>query len=412
VSPTTSIRGAPGEPAAAVVHLRNMGNSGDRFTLSTAGPPGWTASVRNPDDGSEGPVELGPGSSADLVLEARVPFSAPDSWSEIAVVATSESGLRAQLMFRIGLLLPDLSVGVSYSPARFSAGRPSLATVTVTNTGEAPARNVLVSFDVDGTFARSERIQLIPAGSSKTATFIWTPAPGRHLLRFEADPEHTVLERDEGNNLFLERVSIEGAAAPATASTAPLVIAAAGGTTLLLLLGAFGGGTEYGKYWLVSLLFVPLYTKIKKDDVLDHFVRGQVYGYIKANPGEHYNSIKKALSLKNGTLVYHLKTLEREEFIKSIIDGRFKRFYPREMKVPEPSDELVLRMNHIQHEILKIIRENPGISQKEIAGRIGLSTPTVHYHINIMMSGRVINVKRVGRETQCFVEEMEDGRAG
>ena len=411
VSPTPSIRGAPGELAVAVLHLRNLGNLVDRVSLLTIAPPGWTSSVRSPDTGSDGPLELGPGSTVDLVLEAQVPFSAPDSWTELTVAATSRSGLRALLTFRIGLLLPDLSVGVTYSPQRFAAGRPVLATVSVVNTGEAPARNVLVAFDVDGAPGRSERILLIPAGSSKTATFLWTPVAGRHLLRFEADPEHSVLERDEGNNLFLERVSIAGPAAPAPVSAAPLV-AAAGGATLLMVLGALGGGTEYGKYWFLSLLFVPLYTKIKKDDILDHFVCGQVYGYIKANPGEHYNSIKKALSLKNGTLVYHLKTLEREEFIKSIIDGRFKRFYPREMKVPEPSDELVLRMNHIQHEILKIIRENPGISQKEIAGRIGLSTPTVHYHINIMMSARVITVKRAGRETQCFVEEMEDGRAG
>ncbi len=412
IAPTMAVRGAPGETAVAVLHLRNLGNAADQISLSTIVQPGWSASVRNPDTGSEGPLELESGLSADLILECRVPFSAPDSWTELTVVATSQSGLRAFLTFRMGLLLPDLSVGVAYSPRPFSAGRPVLATVTVTNTGEAPARNVLVGFEVDGSAGPGERILLIPAGSSKTATFAWTPSPGRHLLRFEADAEHTVLERDEGNNLFLERVSIEGEAAPVPAGPAPLVLAAAGGTSLLLLAGALGGGTEYGKYWFVSLLIVPLYTKIKKDDILDHFVRGQVYGYIKANPGEHYNSIKKALSLKNGTLVYHLKTLEREEFIKSVVDGRFKRFYPREMKVPEPSDELVLRMNHIQHEILKIIRENPGITQKEIAGRIGLSTPTVHYHINIMMSARVINVKRVGRETQCFVEEVEEGRAG
>jgi uncharacterized membrane protein/DNA-binding MarR family transcriptional regulator len=411
-SPTTSIRAAPGEAAVAVLHLRNLGNAADRVELSAFAPPGWKASVLSADTGAEGPLEMGPGSTADLLLEVSVPFAAPDSWTDVSVAATSVSGLRATLAFHIGLLLPDLSLSVAYSPQRFSAGRPVLATVSVANTGEAPARNVLVSFVVDGGPGASERILLIPAGSSKTATFVWTPVPGRHLLSFEADAEHAVLERDEGNNLFLERVSIEGGAAPGPAYASPLVIAAAGGTTLLLLAGALGGGTEYGKYWFLSLLLVPLYSKIKKDDILDHFVRGQVYGYIKANPGEHYNSIKKALALKNGTLVYHLKTLEREEFIKSVVDGRFKRFYPREMKVPEPSDELVLRMNHIQHEILKIIRENPGISQKEIAGRIGLSTPTVHYHINIMMSARVINVKRVGRETQCFVEEVEEGRAG
>ena len=411
-TPTPLLRAAPGERAVAVLRLRNLGNTGDLVSLSTEAPPGWSASVRSPDAGGAGPLELGPGASADLVFEAAVPYSSPESWTEVTVAAASRSGLRALLVLRIGLLLPDLSVSVAYSPSRFLAGRPVLATVSVQNTGEAPARNVAVEFDVDGAVPRSELILLIPAGSSKTATFAWTPTPGSHLLRFEADAEHAVLERDEGNNLFLERVAVAGGADPAPAGPAPLVMAAAGGGALLLLAGAFAGGTEPGKYWFLSLLFVPLYTKLKKDDILDHFVRGQVYGYIKANPGEHYNSIKKALALKNGTLVYHLKTLEREEFIKSVADGRFKRFYPREMKVPEPSDELVLRMNHIQHEILKIIRENPGISQKEIAGRIGLSTPTVHYHINIMMSGRVINVKRVGRETQCFVEEVEEGLAG
>ncbi|MBM4247901.1 MAG: winged helix-turn-helix transcriptional regulator [Euryarchaeota archaeon] len=411
-APSTTVRGAPGDLAVAVLHLRNLGNGADIVTLGTEAPPGWTASVVDPATGSTGPLEVRPGRIADLVLEVGVPFAAAESWSDIQVVAASPSGLRERLAFRAGLLLPDLSLGVSYAPRGFQAGNAVLATVTVTNTGEAPARNVVVGFAVDGAAARSERILLIPAGSSKTATFGWTPTPGDHLLRFEADTEHSVLERDEGNNIFLERVIIGGKEAPAAAPLAPLVVAVAGGSALLMVAGALGGGTEYGKYWLLSFLFVPLYTKIKKDDILDHFVRGQVYGYIKANPGEHYNSIKKALSLKNGTLVYHLKTLEREEFIKSVADGRFKRFYPREMKVPEPSEELVLRMNHIQHEILKIIRENPGISQKEIARRIGLSTPTVHYHINIMMSARVINVRRVGRETQCFVEEVEEGRAG
>jgi uncharacterized membrane protein/DNA-binding MarR family transcriptional regulator len=411
-SPTTGLRAAPGETAAAVLHLRNLGNAADLVSLRADAPAGWSVSVLSAEAGAPGPLDMGPGASADLIFEAVVPYSAPDSWTEMTVSATSRSGLRALLVMRIGLLLPDLSLSVAYSPPQFPSGRPVLATVTVSNTGEAPARNVAVEFEIDGAPARSERILLIPAGSSKTATFGWTPVPGNHLLRFEADAEHAVLERDEGNNLLLERVTVAGEAAAAPAGPAPLVLAAAGGGALILLAGAFAGGTETGKYWFLSLLFVPLYTKLRKDDILDHFVRGQVYGYIKANPGEHYNSIKKALALKNGTLVYHLKTLEREEFIKSVADGRFKRFYPREMKVPEPSDELVLRMNHIQHEILKIIRENPGISQKDIASRIGLSTPTVHYHINIMMSARVINVKRVGRETQCFVEEVEEGRAG
>jgi uncharacterized membrane protein/DNA-binding MarR family transcriptional regulator len=410
-TPTPSVRAVPGETAVEMVRLRNLGNGPDNFTFGTEVPPGWTATVSDPKTGSSARVELPAGGNTELVLEVGVPYSAIDSWTDVHLWAVSQSGLRSVLTFRVGLLLPDLSVSVSYSPQPLTKGRNVLATVTVSNAGEAPARNVLVEFSVDGAAGQRERILLIPGGSSKTATFGWTPSAGSHLLRYEADPEHTILERDESDNVFLDRVDIAGQAS-APAAPGPVLVAAAGGGIILIVVAAVGGGTETGRYWLLGLLFIPLYTKIKKDDVLDHFLRGQVYGYIKANPGEHYNSIKKALSLKNGTLVYHLKTLEREEFIKSIADGRFKRFYPKEMKVPEPSDELVLRMNHIQHEILRIIRENAGITQKEIAAKIGLSTPTIHYHINIMMSARVINVKRVGRETQCFVEEVEEGKAG
>lgn len=410
-TPTPSLMAAPGDTAVAVLSVRNLGNGPDRVVLATELPPGWQAVMTDYDLRPAGQLGVPAGGTIGVILELSVPYASPDAWSDVNVVATSQSGLRARISLRVGMLLPDLSVSVSYSPPRLAAGQSALATVTVLNTGEAPARNVVVAFNVDGAGTRLERILLIPAGSDKTATFSWSVSGGHHVLRYEVDPQHTILERDESNNVFMERVSIAGAPS-APAQIAPAVLAAGSATLILSAVGIAAGGTEYGKYWFLGLLFLPLYTKIKKDDVLDHFVRGQVYGYIKANPGEHYNSIKKALSLKNGTLVYHLKTLEREEFIKSVADGRFKRFYPKEMKVPEPSEELVLRMNHIQHEILKIIKECPGISQKEIAARIGLSTPTVHYHINIMMSARVISVKRAGRETQCFVEDVPEGKAG
>ncbi len=47
--------------------------------------------------------------------------------------------------------------------------------------------------------------------------------------------------------------------------------------------------TEAGRYRFLGLL-VPLYTKLKKEEILDDFTRGKIYGYIVANPGDNYNS--------------------------------------------------------------------------------------------------------------------------
>lgn len=165
---------------------------------------------------------------------------------------------------------------------------------------------------------------------------------------------------------------------PATPATGMIAIVGA-----LAALGTVGIGTLVSENlkWSLLMIFLPLYSKIKREQVLDHFVRGQIYGYILANPGEHYNAIKAALSLTNGSLAHHLKTLEREQFVKSKRFGLYRRFYPMNMKIPEDG---FFAPNEIQKTVLDIIKTNPGITQKEIADHLGLTPPTVNYHIGIL----------------------------
>ncbi|NIP33510.1 MAG: hypothetical protein GWN18_01105, partial [Thermoplasmata archaeon] len=69
--------------------------------------------------------------------------------------------------------------------------------------------------------------------------------------------------------------------------------------------------TEVGRVALLSLLLVPLYTKIKREKVMDHFVRGRIYEFVCQNPGVNYSAIKEQFKLTNGTVTYHLSMLER-----------------------------------------------------------------------------------------------------
>ena len=57
------------------------------------------------------------------------------------------------------------------------------------------------------------------------------------------------------------------------------------------------------------------------------------------------------MKLKNGALAYHLKTLEREDLIKSQTDGKFKRFYPYEMNVPNRATKLTTMRKNIVERI-------------------------------------------------------------
>jgi predicted transcriptional regulator len=178
-----------------------------------------------------------------------------------------------------------------------------------------------------------------------------------------------------------------------------LVAGGVGILTIILIIGAFLFWNENALF-AFFLLIVPLYTKLKREKILDHFVRGKIYGYILANPGEHYNAIREVLGLTNGSLAHHLRTLERENFIKSKKFGIYRRFYPMKMRMPEDEFEI----NEIQKMIMAIIKKSPGISQKEIASDIKLTPPTVNYHIGILLHEGLVRVARKGRRTACYLD--------
>jgi DNA-binding MarR family transcriptional regulator len=167
-------------------------------------------------------------------------------------------------------------------------------------------------------------------------------------------------------------------------------------------LSAFFAATEIGYLALLSL-FLPLYVRLKKKDVLSHFTRGQIFGYIQANPGAHYNAIIQYIGLQNGVGAYHLKVLEREGYIKSVRDGIYKRFYPQNMRIPEKR----LHLSRIQVDILHEIQRHPGVSQKQISRLLDESKQVVNYNVKILESAGLIRLERAGRETACFAGNVK-----
>jgi predicted transcriptional regulator len=163
--------------------------------------------------------------------------------------------------------------------------------------------------------------------------------------------------------------------------------------------------TETGKYKLLALLplLIPMYTRIQKEDVLDQFVRGQIFGYIKTNPGVHYNQIRRGIDVKNGTLSYHLSVLEKTELIKSRREGvRYRAFYPTNMRFPK---EQRFRLTEFQIKIIDVIKENAGINQKQIAKKLGKKPQTINYNIKVLEQADLINVVKKGRKTTCYYRE-------
>lgn len=85
------------------------------------------------------------------------------------------------------------------------------------------------------------------------------------------------------------------------------------GAMVVSLLGVFWAG-ERSRFFMLTWIFLPLYTRLKKDietDIYQQNNRGRIYQHIKENPGTTLSSIRMSVETGNGTTVYHLNVLEK-----------------------------------------------------------------------------------------------------
>ena len=142
----------------------------------------------------------------------------------------------------------------------------------------------------------------------------------------------------------------------------------------------------------ITIPFIaPLYSRIERDKVLENPTRENIYRLIANNPGMDLLSIKLSLALSNGVVAHHIHTLEREKYLRSIRDGRFRRFYVCGTRVDA--------LSSTERRIMNTLETNPFINQTQIATKLGVSRQSLNYHVKKLVTKGVIETEKRGRET-------------
>jgi len=148
---------------------------------------------------------------------------------------------------------------------------------------------------------------------------------------------------------------------------------------------------------VIIIISLAIFSRIRRSQLLKHDTRQRICSHILDNPGKHFTALKNELALPTGVMSYHLDRLERENFILSRKEGKFKRFYPpRWDQVPE------LRLTPIQETILEQIKKQPGISQSDITRNIGRNRKVVNYQVHQLEDMDLITIEKDGRESMCY----------
>jgi len=152
---------------------------------------------------------------------------------------------------------------------------------------------------------------------------------------------------------------------------------------------------------------IPLAFGGVREKNFDPFVRGQIYQYIRENPGDYYTSIMHATGASNGNLAHHLHVLVKTGFIVAAKDGRLVRFYPKDMPVLRGDG---IRFSPFQYRMLERISKTPDISQTELAKALGVKKQTVAYNIWSLAESGIIEVRAIGNKTYLHMAKEQVGQ--
>ena len=145
----------------------------------------------------------------------------------------------------------------------------------------------------------------------------------------------------------------------------------------LMVLGVILGPPEIAIALLGSFM-VQLHVRLAGIDVLENFNRGKIYGYVKGKPGCSFTELKTELRFFNGNLAYHLMVLEKLELVRSVKDGRTRRYFLQEDGGRIMKTQF---LGKVESRIFRVLNERGPLSGIEVAKELSISRQRAHYNL-------------------------------
>ncbi|HLE46697.1 MAG TPA: winged helix-turn-helix transcriptional regulator, partial [Candidatus Thermoplasmatota archaeon] len=196
-----------------------------------------------------------------------------------------------------------------------------------------------------------------------------------------------------------------GGAPAALADRLPLAGWAATSAFVLFLFAYFYPFLKFTGTGLLGAF--PGYAKLHKSDLLNNKVREQMLQLIKADPGITPPQLQAHVQAGWSTVVYHLGVLEKNQLVSSLIDGRHKRFFPVGEIDHGKRGVVAALKNERTKQLYEIVLEEPGVIQKELIRRLGISQPSTMWHVKRLEAVGLLGHDKQKREVHYFANPKE-----
>lgn len=143
----------------------------------------------------------------------------------------------------------------------------------------------------------------------------------------------------------------------------------------------------------------------RNEDILALGTRRRIYEYILATPGAHLRKIHRAVELPFGQVLYHLNYLEKYELIVVKKDGKFNRYFIRNMLGRREKDVISVLRHNVPRRVAILLLFKPRLTHKEMLGYVDVSPSTLSFHLQKMLLAEVVGRETRGRESLYWLTD-------
>lgn len=199
-----------------------------------------------------------------------------------------------------------------------------------------------------------------------------------------------------------QRTALPEVTTQAAGTVAPVVV--------LILVASTAAVMPGVPFAVLTLLAVPLFTRLRKDDVRNQMNRGRLLQFIADRPGASFSQLKRGLGMPNGACAYHLQVLARSGEIRRVVEGAAVRFYPADHTFEV---DALPPLSYFQRQILELLVALPSGTAGAIGAGLrakgfGVTDKNLGYHLRVLTREKeLVSTRREEGKAFYFIEDED-----
>lgn len=155
-----------------------------------------------------------------------------------------------------------------------------------------------------------------------------------------------------------------------------------------------------------SVVSIPLIAGVDLDEgSLNSSARGEIFDFVRDNPGLHFRGICRHLGLSIGVVQYHLDLLTSTGRLTSRRETRYKRYFVSG-RFSETDIEIISSLrNGTARKIIAILLGEPAMRHGDLAALLDISSQALTWQMKRLKANDLVGVEAGCRAIRYFLTE-------